>query len=231
MNATLKQAKELEGAGNYDQAITILQQATQVDPNQDLVWAYLGDAQRGAKKYPDAVESYQRRWRIKPTSGPYMSQLADAYAKSGQTDKAVQQYAAAAQADPANAASYYYNEGAVLTNTGKIDEAIAAFDKAIATRSQARRCLLLEGRRLDRQGHDEGQQDGRSCRERQKPSTSIWSCSPPASMPTQPNRCWPASAPRSKPATSYGKTPRSSSQRSRTGLQSERRAVVRAALS
>ena len=54
LNATLKQAKELEGAGNYDQAITILQQATKVDPNQDLVWGYLGDAQRGAKKYPDA---------------------------------------------------------------------------------------------------------------------------------------------------------------------------------
>jgi tetratricopeptide (TPR) repeat protein len=61
-----------------------------------------------------------------------MSQLADAYAKSGQTDKAVQQYAAAATADPTNAASYYYNEGAVLTNTGKVDDAIAAFDKSIA---------------------------------------------------------------------------------------------------
>jgi tetratricopeptide (TPR) repeat protein len=57
--------------------------------------------------------------------------LADAYAKSGQTDKAVAEYAAAAQAEPANAATYYFNEGAVFTNTGKIDEAIAAFDKAI----------------------------------------------------------------------------------------------------
>jgi tetratricopeptide (TPR) repeat protein len=57
--------------------------------------------------------------------------LADAYAKSGQTDKAVQEYAAAAAADPTNAGAYYYNEGAVLTNTGKVDEAIAAFDKAI----------------------------------------------------------------------------------------------------
>lgn len=132
MNDTLKQAKELEGQGNYDQAITILQQATTVDPNQDLVWAYLGDAQRGAKKYSDAVESYQKALALKPTSGPYMSQLADSYAKSGQTDKAVQQYAAAATADPTNAASYYFNEGAVLTNTGKVDEAIAAFDKSIA---------------------------------------------------------------------------------------------------
>ena len=131
LNDTLKRAKELEGQGNYDQAITMLQGATQVDPNQDLVWAYLGDAQRGAKKYSDAVDSYQKALAIKPTSGPYMSQLADAYAKSGQTEKAVQQYAAAAQADPPNASSYYYNEGAVLTNTGKLDEAIAAFDKSI----------------------------------------------------------------------------------------------------
>ena len=83
LNDTLKQAKELEGAGNYDQAVTILQQATQVDPTQDLVWAYLGDAQRGAKKYSDAVESYQKALAIKPTSGPYMAQLADAYANRG----------------------------------------------------------------------------------------------------------------------------------------------------
>jgi tetratricopeptide (TPR) repeat protein len=131
LNETLKQAKDLEGAGNYDQAIALLQPAAQSAPEQDLVWAYLGDAQRGAKKYSDAAESYQKALAIKPTSGPYMSQLADAYAKSGQTDKAVQEYAAAAAADPTNAGAYYYNEGAVLTNTGKVDEAIAAFDKAI----------------------------------------------------------------------------------------------------
>jgi len=131
LNTTLAQAKQLEGAGNYDQAITILQQATQVDPNQDLIWAYLGDAQRGAKKYTDAIDSYQKALALKPTSGPYMGQLADAYARSGQADKAIQQYAAAAQADPQNAAAYYYNEGAVLTNTGKIDDAITAFDKSI----------------------------------------------------------------------------------------------------
>ncbi|HUI84049.1 MAG TPA: tetratricopeptide repeat protein [Candidatus Binatia bacterium] len=131
LNASLAQAKELEGAGNYDQAIAVLQQAIQVDPNQDLLWGYLGDAQRGAKKYPDAIESYQKALAIKPNSGAYMAQMADAYARSGQTDKAVQQYAAAAQAEPQNAGAYYFNEGAVLTNTGKVDEAIAAFDKAI----------------------------------------------------------------------------------------------------
>ncbi len=131
LNAKLAQAKELEAAGNYDQAITLLQQTTQAEPTQDLLWAYLGDAQRGAKKYTDAIDSYQKALAIKPNTGSYLSGLADAYAKSGQTDKAVQQYAAAAQADPTNAGTYYYNEGAVFTNTGKIDEAVAAFDKAI----------------------------------------------------------------------------------------------------
>jgi tetratricopeptide (TPR) repeat protein len=131
LNATLKQAKELEGQGNFEQAVTILQQASQIDPNQDLVWAYLGDAQRGTKKYTDAIESYQKALALKPNNGPYMAGMADAMAKSGQTDKAVETYAAAAAADPTNAGSYYYNEGAVLTNTGKVDEAIAAFDKAI----------------------------------------------------------------------------------------------------
>lgn len=131
LNASLTQAKQLEGAGNWDEAINVLQQAAQVDPTQDLIWFSLGDAQRGAKKYPEAIESYQKAIAIKGTVGAYHGNLADAYAKSGQTDKAIQEYDAAAAADPASAASYYFNEGAVFTNTNKSDEAIAAFDKAI----------------------------------------------------------------------------------------------------
>ena len=131
LNAILAQAKQLEGAGNYDQAVTILQKATEVDPTQDLIWVYLGDAQRGDKKYPDAIQSYQKAIELKPGFGPYLGGMADAYAKSGQTDKAVQTYSAAATADPTNAGTYYFNEGAVFTNTGKVEEAIAAFDKAL----------------------------------------------------------------------------------------------------
>ncbi len=131
LNTSLAQAKQLEGAGNYDEAVNVLQQATQVDPTQDLVWFSLGDAQRGAKKYPEAIESYQKAIAIKSTVGAYHNNLADAYAKSGQTEKAVQEYAAAAQAEPANAATYYFNEGAVFTNTGKADEAVVAFNNAI----------------------------------------------------------------------------------------------------
>ena len=47
-------------------------------------------------------------------------------------EDAVKTYELAAQVDPSNAAQYYFNTGAVLTNAGKIDEALAAFDKVIA---------------------------------------------------------------------------------------------------
>ncbi len=133
LNARLAEVRDLEKAGNYDQAITILQEVTAAEPLKDLLWAYLGDADRGAKKYPEAIEAYKKALEINPNSGAYHNGLADAYAKSGQTDKAVAEYNAAAQAEPANAATYYFNEGAIFTNTGKVDDAIAAFDKTIQT--------------------------------------------------------------------------------------------------
>jgi tetratricopeptide (TPR) repeat protein len=132
LNGALAQSRDLEKAGNFDGAIAILQPLAEANPTQDLLWAYLGDAYRGAKKYPEAADAYQKAIAIKPTDGNYHNGLAEAYAKSGQTDKAIAEYTAAAQAEPTKAATYYFNEGAVLTNAGKVDEAIAAFDKTIA---------------------------------------------------------------------------------------------------
>jgi tetratricopeptide (TPR) repeat protein len=131
LNTALKQAKDLETANQWDQAIATLQPLAEQNPDKDLLWAYLADAYRGAKKYPEAADAYQKALAIKPMSGAYHNGLADAYAKSGQTDKAIAEYNNAVQAEPANAAMYYFNEGAVLTNQGKLDEAIAAFDKTI----------------------------------------------------------------------------------------------------
>ncbi len=132
LNALLAQAHDLEKAGNYDQAISMLQPAAEQNPKEDVVWGLLADGYRGAKKYPEAIDAYGKALELKPNNAGYMSGMADAYAKSGQVDKAVQQYDAAAKAAPANAATYYFNEGVVFTNTQKPDQAVAAFQKAIA---------------------------------------------------------------------------------------------------
>ncbi len=131
LNAKLAEARDLEKAGNYDQAVTLMQEATTAEPNQDLLWAYLGDAYVGAKKYPDAVDAYEKAVKLKPDNALYHAGLANAYAKANQPDKAVAEYQAAAQADPTNAATDYFNMGAVYTNTGKVDDAITAFNKTI----------------------------------------------------------------------------------------------------
>jgi tetratricopeptide (TPR) repeat protein len=44
----------------------------------------------------------------------------------------VKSYQQAATLDPAHAGQYLYNTGAVLTNAGKVDDAVVAFDKVIA---------------------------------------------------------------------------------------------------
>jgi tetratricopeptide (TPR) repeat protein len=142
LNEKLAAAQQAQDAGNFDQAVQTLSEATQLDPTRDLLWFKLADAQRlwaakttsdpAAQKqhYADAIQNYLKAIAIKP-QGAYYNNLGEAYAKSGDTPKAVEAYNQAAQLDPTDAGRYYFNEGAVLTNTGKVDDAIAAFDKAI----------------------------------------------------------------------------------------------------
>lgn len=132
LNALLKQAREAMTANNWDQAIQLMQQATSQDQTHDLLFGYLGDAYLGAKKYPEAIDAYNKAIALDANKAGWHNNLAQALAKSNQADKAVEEYDKAATLEPANAATYFFNEGAVLTNLGKADLANAAFDKSIA---------------------------------------------------------------------------------------------------
>ncbi len=112
LNAKLTEARDLEKAGNYDQAISILQEATTADPTKDLLWAYLGDAYVGSRSTLRRSTAYEKAIAIKPDSALYHSALANAYNKAGQTDKAIAEYNQVAQMDPTNAATAYFNMGA-----------------------------------------------------------------------------------------------------------------------
>ncbi len=144
LNEKLAAARAAMQAGTPEQAVQAMTEATQIDPNRDLIWFTLGDAysaqakkteatDRAAAKplYDQAIAAYQKAIAIKPMAD-YYNNLAQAQAKAGQVDPAIQSYTQAAQLDPTRAAMFYFNEGAVLTNTGKVDEAIDAFKKAIA---------------------------------------------------------------------------------------------------
>jgi len=167
LNEKLAAAKQAADAGDFNTAKNTMAEATQVDPNRDLLWAKLGDytasaasketdAEAKKKDYADAVGDYQKAVDLKQKTfdadpakktpdatkvlAQYYNNLGQAQSKALQVDDAAKSYTMAAQLDPAGAAQYYFNLGAVMTNAGKVDDGIAAFDKAIAadpTRAEA----------------------------------------------------------------------------------------------
>jgi tetratricopeptide (TPR) repeat protein len=158
LNEKIVAANTAAKAGDYDSAISILTEATQIDPARDILWAQLADAYRGSatkqtdpaektKRLQESITDYQKAIDIKQKAvdaatkkdpednkrlAAYYNNLGEASAKSGKVDDALKAYTQAAVLNPEGAASYYYNAGAVLTNSGKVDDAIAAFDKCIA---------------------------------------------------------------------------------------------------
>jgi len=157
LNEKLNAAKAAADAGDFEAAIAALNEANQIDSTRDLIWFKLGDAYRMSapkqtdpaekkKRYEMAATNYQKAIELRSASevaqkdpdhnvkmAAYYNNLAEAYAKANKVDDSMTNYNKAAQLDPAHAATYLFNEGAVLTNAGKGDEAIVAFDKVIAT--------------------------------------------------------------------------------------------------
>ena len=156
LNEKLNAAKTASDAGDYETAITTLNDANQIDSTRDLIWFKLADAYRLSapkqtdpaekqKRFEMAAADYQKAIDLRTTSetaqkeadsnqklAAYFNNLAEVYAKSGKIDDAVTDYNKAAELDPSHAGSYLFNTGAVLTNAGKADEAIAVWDKVIA---------------------------------------------------------------------------------------------------
>jgi tetratricopeptide (TPR) repeat protein len=136
VNALLLQAQQQKKDGQWDAAVATMEQAAAQDQIHDVVYASLGDAYAGDKKYPESETAWRKAIELaKPDSkniGNYHNSLAQALLKQNKTAEAMAEYDKAAQLDPANGGMYYFNEGAVLTNQGKVDEANLAFDKAIA---------------------------------------------------------------------------------------------------
>jgi tetratricopeptide (TPR) repeat protein len=155
LNEKLNAAKTAADDGDFDTAIAALTEATQMDATRDLVWFKLGDYYRmSAPKQTDATEkqkrldsavaAYEKAVELKKSTtndkdpnatknlAAYYNNLADALYKAKKIDEAVKTYELAAQADPSQVAQSYFNIGAVLTNSGRPDDANAAFDKCLA---------------------------------------------------------------------------------------------------
>lgn len=151
--ASMKKNKELNDAFNagltalqakdYDTAVASLTKASELDPKQVAVWAQLADAyvgQASTKTGADfdasmgkGLEAYTKAIELNPTDAATHNNYALALAKAKKFDETQKELQKAAELDPSKAGQYYYNLGALLTNSGQSDAAIEAFKKAIAS--------------------------------------------------------------------------------------------------
>ena len=128
---------------NIPVAVESLTKASEIDPNQHVVWANLGEAQSqfarrktGAdrtKLYEDAIASYHKAIEIDPTNASYHNNLGVVLVRGGKEEEGKLKFAEAALLDPVNGGKYYFNLGAVMVNTGNTQGAIDAFRSATET--------------------------------------------------------------------------------------------------
>lgn len=142
LNDAFNAGKEAMAAKNYDAAVQAFEKASQVDPNQHVIWgqlaeAYveLGNTKTGADQqaaYEKGLEAYTKAIGVKPDDAAYHNNYALALVKAKKIPEAQAELTKAAELDPTNAGKYYYNLGAVLVNAGQNDAAAEAFKKAIS---------------------------------------------------------------------------------------------------
>src|SRR5262249_13418620 len=128
-------------AKNYDEGVTQLSKAAELDANQHVVFAQLAEAYMGqaaTKTGADfdataakGLDAYQKAIALKPDDAAYHNNYALALVKAKKIPDAQAELNKAAQLDPTNAGRYYYNLGAVLVNAGQNDAAGDFFKKAI----------------------------------------------------------------------------------------------------
>lgn len=122
-------------AGNYAQAATAFEQASQADPSQAVIWGNLANTYSRLRENDKAIDAYNKAVELDPQNAAYVQNLGSVYAAKGDTEKARELYEKAAglsaTTSPKDAATNYYNMGVTYINAGNNAEAIEALNKAL----------------------------------------------------------------------------------------------------
>jgi tetratricopeptide (TPR) repeat protein len=134
------EAKETEiKTAKFTDAETLMLKDTQAKPDASVLWAQLGQAQLGLKKYDDAESSYKKTLELEavskkpspPTQAAANAGLGEIYARTNKIPEANAAYQAAAKLDPTKANFYLSNEAVIFSQIGNGDAQAAAADEAI----------------------------------------------------------------------------------------------------
>jgi tetratricopeptide (TPR) repeat protein len=150
-------AKEAEiKTAKYTEVETLMQKDTVAKPDASILWAELGQAQAGLKKYDDAATTFKKTLEVDAASkkpnleveGLADSGLGEVYARTAKVQEANDAYDAAAKINPTKAAFYLRNEAVIFFQTNQADAQVAAADKAIAIEPDQALLYYLKGNGL-----------------------------------------------------------------------------------
>ncbi len=123
----------------YTEIEGLMLKDTQAKPDASVLWAQLGQAQLGLKKYDDAEVSYKKVLALETAAkkpnieaqGAAYSGLGEIYARTGKVPEANAAFDSAAKINPAQAGLYLRNEAVIFFQEHNSDAQAAAADEAI----------------------------------------------------------------------------------------------------
>jgi len=133
-------AKEAEiKTAKYTEIVTLMTKDVAAKPEATVLWAQLGQAQLGLKKYDDAETTYKKVLDLEAVSkkpnpsiqGLANSGLGEVYARAGKIPEANAAYDAAAKINPSQAGFYLRNQAVIYFQMNNPDAQIAAAELAI----------------------------------------------------------------------------------------------------
>ena len=134
------EAKETEiRTAKYTEVETLMLRDTAAKPDASVLWAQLGQAQLGLKKYDEAITTNKKVLDVEAASkkpnpqaqGAANAGLGEIYARTGKVPEAQAAFDAAAKINPPQAGLYYKNEAVIFFQTGNADAQAAAADQGI----------------------------------------------------------------------------------------------------
>lgn len=133
-------AKEAEiKTAKFTDMETLMTKDTAAKPDASILWAQLGQAKIGLKKYDEAETAFKKALEVESAAkkpnpeiqGMAQSGLGEIYARTGKVPEANAAYDAAVKANPPKAPMYLRNEAVIFFQSNNGDAQVAAAQEAI----------------------------------------------------------------------------------------------------
>jgi tetratricopeptide (TPR) repeat protein len=123
----------------YTEIESLMQKDTGMRPQESILWAYLGQAEVGLKKYDEGEAAFKKAIELESAAkspkpailGLANSGLGEIYARNGKVPEANAAYEAATKADPTKAGFYLRNEAVIFFQANNADAQVAAAQEAL----------------------------------------------------------------------------------------------------